>query len=1005
MKSIRQIIKEEIEDYRGSHTAPSPDADDSPMHDVTDKYGEDIYTSKALRMFGGYGAYDNYSIALIQRARNKPNMQVKIYRAVPAVITNQDKINDYEKQKAYILKTGRLPKGVDNWQNSSEYHDYISNEIDKLKSLPSEQDSKVKINSGDWVTINPAYAREHGQSNLNNKFRVLSKTVPAKTLFTDGNSIHEWGYWEGGTVKEDVQAWHGSPYDFDKFDVGKMGSGEGAQAFGWGLYFTDLKSIANRYSKIKQNVDALAQYIFGLKYTRENLEQIEAMSNAELIKLVNQAYERKTKEINDKYGEESKYGTNPKAEDFKEHLLATQYELRDKYVSELLSTKPTNYQVTLHKGKTPDQYDWLLWDKPITMQQREKISNQAAKENIEFFLVKNNAFNSYVEKIQDKMKKSTGEFAFLDRDSLQGQINLKLYYIVNEVTGKEVYDLLSGKYFNSPKKASLFLLRAGIDGIKYPAESIARGMTSDTARGFNYVVFDPNAVTIEKKFTNENVSPKSPQEIANSLVTDPRFKNGTVLVNLDVKLADEAFKRDEGFYIGKDDKGIGIRKEKVMELIKNGELKYAPEASIYLTPDGKPRLSFGDGRHRFAVLRDLGVETINVSIWSAPQSKRLIPLLQRNGQNIMEETNNPKKYYTARDVAYHIYNLLGSEQQEENDWGFQDYYNAVKRWGKTWVLREVNPNDLREITPDSELNAMTVQNYVDDINNGKDIPPIVVMKDRVIIDGNHRAKAAKITDKNIKAFIPVDVAQNLREEIEKSITLDEGIDFHIKDYGLASERPTDNYNISNILLHNALSKDSMDNWTEEQIQYFRKNSFGFYNTIVPDGGTDDVINYYPTGTPPERVPIILKEIERVLAKYGVKLLKTWKERENTKNEVIRFQVELPNIQVAPEMHLAQGNAVELIKLLGFEQNVSSGLFGMDTTDINTEVTLDQMKKGIERAEYYLGEIDKPDKTQMTHQGNVYAFHVGKDQLREYLRRLKEMVAYAEKYGYTKIDIS
>lgn len=194
------ITKEQVEDYRGYHTAPT--SEDSPMYDVTNSFGEDMYTNKALRMFGGYGSYDAYSIALIQRARNKPNMPVKIYRAVPAVLTNQEKINDYEKQKAYILKTGKLPKDVDNWQNSSEYYDYISNEIDKLKSLPQEQETKTKINSGDWVTINPAYAKVHGKGNLENKFKVLTKTVKAKNLFTDGNSIHEWGYVENALSEE-----------------------------------------------------------------------------------------------------------------------------------------------------------------------------------------------------------------------------------------------------------------------------------------------------------------------------------------------------------------------------------------------------------------------------------------------------------------------------------------------------------------------------------------------------------------------------------------------------------------------------------------------------------------------------------------------------------------------------------------------------------------------------------------------------------------------------------
>jgi hypothetical protein len=163
-----------------------------PMYDVTTQFGQDIYGSNALRMFGGYGSYDNYSIALIQQARNKPNMQVQIYRAVPKVITNQEKISDYEKRMKYILKTGKLPRDVDNFRNSSEYYDWLSTEIEKLKTQPT--DEKTKINSGDWVTINPMYAKVHGQGNLGNKFRVLTKTVSASQLYTDGNSIHEWGY-------------------------------------------------------------------------------------------------------------------------------------------------------------------------------------------------------------------------------------------------------------------------------------------------------------------------------------------------------------------------------------------------------------------------------------------------------------------------------------------------------------------------------------------------------------------------------------------------------------------------------------------------------------------------------------------------------------------------------------------------------------------------------------------------------------------------------------------
>lgn len=43
--------------------------------------------------------------------------------------------------------------------------------------------------------------------------------------------------------------WHGSPHRFDKFDSSKIGKGEGAQAFGHGLYLADSRKVAEGYQK------------------------------------------------------------------------------------------------------------------------------------------------------------------------------------------------------------------------------------------------------------------------------------------------------------------------------------------------------------------------------------------------------------------------------------------------------------------------------------------------------------------------------------------------------------------------------------------------------------------------------------------------------------------------------------------------------------------------------------------------------------------------------------
>jgi hypothetical protein len=46
-----------------------------------------------------------------------------------------------------------------------------------------------------------------------------------------------------------IRAYHGSPYDFDRFDASKIGSGEGAQSYGHGLYFAQNPSVAEEYKK------------------------------------------------------------------------------------------------------------------------------------------------------------------------------------------------------------------------------------------------------------------------------------------------------------------------------------------------------------------------------------------------------------------------------------------------------------------------------------------------------------------------------------------------------------------------------------------------------------------------------------------------------------------------------------------------------------------------------------------------------------------------------------
>ena len=128
--------------YKGEHEAPTKgDGSSAPMHDLKGVYPEDIYSYNGARYYG-HGAdpsMDAQAISIIQRFREQPSGFLRIFRAVP-------------------------------------------------KDAPS------KINKGDWVTIVRKYAKEHGESSLNNVFKIVSKLASPRDLFTDGNSIFEWGY-------------------------------------------------------------------------------------------------------------------------------------------------------------------------------------------------------------------------------------------------------------------------------------------------------------------------------------------------------------------------------------------------------------------------------------------------------------------------------------------------------------------------------------------------------------------------------------------------------------------------------------------------------------------------------------------------------------------------------------------------------------------------------------------------------------------------------------------
>jgi hypothetical protein len=132
-------------DYRGRHLSPDKESG-APLHEVNSNgiYPDDVYSPKGLRYYGTAtsDAMDRKAFELIQSMRGKPDATVTIYRAVPTNI----------------------------------------------------EQSAMQINPNDWVTISKDYAKYHGDSVLRGDYKIVSKEVKAKDIYTAGDSWLEWGW-------------------------------------------------------------------------------------------------------------------------------------------------------------------------------------------------------------------------------------------------------------------------------------------------------------------------------------------------------------------------------------------------------------------------------------------------------------------------------------------------------------------------------------------------------------------------------------------------------------------------------------------------------------------------------------------------------------------------------------------------------------------------------------------------------------------------------------------
>lgn len=315
-------------------------------------------------------------------------------------------------------------------------------------------------------------------------------------------------------TKFSIKTYHGSQASFDKFDHSFMGSGEGAQAYGWGTYVSEVEGIAKAYAKqnaarhgmpreykiaqlhlnhakyeydkVQRAYDNSKAYIDSLKEDLQNYRESIARRKEKVayfaqnnmpeavdkllkqIKRTEDTIKVTENDINMRTNDLE--GWKPKLEEVKK-----KYEEEQKKFDAI--PKP-QIERNLYSVDIPDDNgeNYIGWDEKMTPRMRD-IRKEILEDN-GYKLVDSDGTRDYFE----------------DRDGKEYDLFKEKYK-----TGGTFYEELA-QLLHSQKLASLALKEYGFDGVKVIAE---RNTGGNKEGKMNYVIFDENnaQITSHTKFS------------------------------------------------------------------------------------------------------------------------------------------------------------------------------------------------------------------------------------------------------------------------------------------------------------------------------------------------------------------------------------------------------------------------------------------------------------------------------------------------------------------------
>jgi hypothetical protein len=360
-----------------------------------------------------------------------------------------------------------------------------------------------------------------------------------------------------------IIAFHGSAADFDGFKLEKIGTGEGAQMYGYGLYFTDKEEIAKFYKESLTEVPADYQIdgqsvsaMYDQAINNQNYELAEVLEQVQLHDAPKDLKERFT--IDGGYSQETQdfvrdldydnlTGVNPDGEAielgrvYKVGLTPKPDDLLD-YDLPFNEQTPA-IQAALEKAGYKSEYNMVALedgDGRFGVYETDEAGKRTFVKHFNDGLMGMSAeaqANKYIKEVNATLPKNTGgqildvlasdlaKKATAPTNTRLDEINIQLRRLAKEM---EPFKIPGTSKFNDPKGdalsaeygalmteradlpkfkrkdarrlASDALEEAGIPGIKYRDGASRGDDIEDAAADRNYVIFDDSMIKILEKY-------------------------------------------------------------------------------------------------------------------------------------------------------------------------------------------------------------------------------------------------------------------------------------------------------------------------------------------------------------------------------------------------------------------------------------------------------------------------------------------------------------------------